>query len=72
MLTPTRPETSVREPTLYVACELGKKDWKLAMTSGFGVTPWLRTVAGGDVGAVEHALRQGGDSGSDWRPRRRP
>jgi transposase len=59
MIAPTRPEMSVREPTLYVACELGKKEWKLAMTSGFGVTPWLRTVAGGDVSAVEHALRQG-------------
>ena len=34
---------SVSEPTLYVAFELGKKDWKLAMTSGFGVEPWLRT-----------------------------
>ena len=39
---------SVSEPTLYVAFELGKKDWKLAMTTGFGVTPWLRTVASGD------------------------
>ncbi len=32
----TRPEMSVNEPTLYVAFELGKKDWKLAMTAGFG------------------------------------
>ena len=59
MIAPTRPEMSVSEPTLYVAFELGKKDWKLAMTSGFGVTPWLRTVASGDLGAVERALRQG-------------
>jgi transposase len=59
MIALTRSERSVSEPTLYVAFELGKKDWKLAMTSGFGVTPWLRTVAGGDVGGVEHALRQG-------------
>ena len=48
MIATTRPEISVSEPTLYVAFELGKKEWKLAMTSGFGVAPWLRTVAGGD------------------------
>ena len=59
MIATTRPELSVSEPTLYVAFELGKKEWKLAMTSGFGVTPWLRTVAGGDVRAVDRALRQG-------------
>ena len=47
MTAKTRPVlTSVNEPTLYVAFELGKKEWKLAMTSGFGVAPWLRTVAG--------------------------
>jgi transposase len=44
---------------LYVAFELGKKEWKLAMTSGFGVAPWLRTVASGDWCGVERALRQG-------------
>ncbi len=59
MIATTRPEVSVSEPTLYVAFELGKKDWKLAMTSGFGVTAWLRTVASGDLGGVERALRQG-------------
>ena len=50
---------SVSEPTLYVAFELGKKDWKLAMTSGFGVDPWVRTVSSGDLRAVERALREG-------------
>jgi transposase len=44
---------------LYVAFELSKKDWKLAMTSGFGVTPWLQTVASGDLRAVERALARG-------------
>jgi transposase len=44
---------------LYVAFELGKKDWKLAMTSGFGIAPWLRTVASGDLGAVTRALEEG-------------
>jgi len=50
---------SVSEPTLYVAFELGKKDWKLAMTAGFGIEPWLRTVASGDRGAVERVLGEG-------------
>jgi transposase len=60
MIATTRPEMSVSEPTLYVAFELGKKEWKLAMTSGFGVAPWLRSVASGDWRGVERALAQGG------------
>lgn len=59
MIATTRPEISVNEPTLYVAFELGQKDWKLAMTSGFGVAAWVRSVASGDVAAVERALREG-------------
>ena len=60
MTAPTRPELrSVSEPTLYVAFELSAKQWKLAMTSGFGVEPWLRTVTSGDLRAVERAIRQG-------------
>lgn len=59
MIATTRPEMSVNEPTLYVAFELGKKEWKLAMTSGFGVAPWVRTVPGGDLAAVARALRDG-------------
>jgi transposase len=49
---------SVSEPTLYVAFELSAKQWKLAMTSGFGVAPWLRTVTSGDLTAVARALAQ--------------
>src|SRR5438876_4632739 len=60
MTAATRPTFgSVNEPTLYVAFELGKKEWKVAMTSGFGVTPWVRTVAGGEMKAVERVLRDG-------------
>jgi transposase len=44
---------------LYVAFELSAKQWKLAMTSGFGVGPWLRTIASGDLGGLERAIRQG-------------
>jgi len=32
MIAAIRPEKSVSEPVLYVAFELGKKEWKLAMT----------------------------------------
>src|SRR5258706_12062818 len=59
MIATTRPEMSVSEPTLYVAFELGKKAWSLAMTSGFGVAPWLRSVASRDWRGVERALAQG-------------
>lgn len=59
MTATTRPATSVNEPVLYVAFELGKKDWKLAMTSGFGLAPVLRTVASGDWAAVERACAAG-------------
>lgn len=59
MTAPTRPAMSVNEPTLYVAFEWGKKEWKLAMTSGFGVDPRLRTVLGGDLSGVARARSQG-------------
>lgn len=59
MIATTHPVKSVNESVLYVALELGKKEWKLAMTSGFGVAPLLRTVASGDWAAVDRALNAG-------------
>src|SRR6058998_3079309 len=59
MIATTRPEMSVSEATLYVAFELGKKEWKLAMTSGFGVAPWLRSVVSGDWRGVDRVIAQG-------------
>lgn len=53
----TRPQVSVSEPTLYVAFELSKQSWRLALTSGFGVDPILRTVVAGDMAAVQNAVR---------------
>ena len=47
---------SVREATLYVAFELGTKTWKLGLTSGFGVEPWIRSVAAGDWTRVRQVL----------------
>jgi transposase len=58
MIATTRPEVSVSELTLYVAFELSAKQWKLAMTSGFGMEPWVRNVASGDLRAVERAIGQ--------------
>lgn len=55
----TRPEFgSVSEPALYVAFELSAKQWKLAMTSGFGVEPWVRNVTAGDLRGVERVIQQ--------------
>jgi transposase len=54
-----RSEMSVNEPVLYVAFELAKKNWKLAMTSGFGVPPVLRTVPAGDLAGVRRAAEAG-------------
>jgi transposase len=53
-----RSEVSVNEPVLFVAFELGKKSWKLAMTTGLAVTPWLRTVDAGDLPAVDSVLQR--------------
>ena len=47
---------SVREATLYVAFELGAKTWKLGLTSGFGVEPWVTSVAAGDWARVREVL----------------
>ena len=60
MTAATRPEfRSVSEPTLYVAFELSAKHWKLAMTSGVGIEPWIRTVPAGDLRAIARVTREG-------------
>jgi transposase len=59
MITATHPVVSVNEPVLYVAFELGKKEWKLAMTSGFGIAPCLRSVPSGDGSALDRAVSFG-------------
>jgi transposase len=52
MIATTRLETSVSEPRLFVAFELGKKEWKLALTAGFAARPWVKGVPSGDMRAV--------------------
>src|SRR4029077_8175589 len=58
MTATTRPEISVSAPTVYVAFELSAKQWKLAMTSGWGIAPWVRTVPSGELPAVTRVLSQ--------------
>ena len=59
MIAKTHPELSVREAVLFVAFELSRREWKLALTSGFGVRPWLRTIAAGDLAGVARVIAQG-------------
>jgi transposase len=49
---------SVTEATVYVAFELSKRSWKLALTCGFGVPPILRTVASGDLAGVQRVVTE--------------
>src|SRR3989442_37863 len=60
MIATTRPEMSVSEPTLYVAFELGQKEWKLAMTSRFCVAARL---LGGAAGVERSARDERGGGG---------
>jgi len=56
----TRPVmSSVSEPTLYVAFELGASEWTLAMTAGLSMAPWLRKVRVGDFSTLRRVLTQG-------------
>jgi len=59
MIASTRSRLSVSEPTLFVAFDVGKREWKVAVTSGFGVPPWVRTVGSGDLAAVGRVVREG-------------
>src|SRR5260370_20254982 len=56
----TRPAGGTDEtrpaPTLYVAFELGNRDWKLGFTTGFGQPPRERTIAARDLAALAAEL----------------
>jgi len=56
MTAATCSKVSLSESVLFVAFELGQEQWKLAMTSGFGVAPVVKTVRRGDWDAVDRAL----------------
>ena len=51
-----KEEYSVDRP-LYLAFELGSKQWKLGFTIGFGQRPRERTIPAGDL-ADEHFLNR--------------
>jgi transposase len=59
MIAKTHPVLSVREAVLFVAFELSRREWKIALTSGFGVAAWVRTIAAGDLGSVTRVIAQG-------------
>jgi transposase len=44
-----RTDSTVSAKALYVALELGLKEWKLAMSVGLGQKPAFKTVEGGDT-----------------------
>ena len=56
MTAPTRSESSVGEPTLYVGFELSQQTWKLALTSGMAAAPLLQTVTPGDGVALQRVF----------------
>jgi transposase len=56
MIATVRSQTSVNEPVLYVAFELAKQQWKLAVTSGFGVAAMVRSVRAADWRALDQVL----------------
>lgn len=59
MIAKTHPVLSVREAVLFIAFELSRREWKIALTSGFGVAPWVRTIVAGDLGSVARVIAQG-------------
>ena len=52
------PFGSVRDMVLYVGFELSARRWKLALRSGFAVTPWLRSIDAGDLEALGRVLAE--------------
>jgi len=41
---------------LYLAFELGNKDWKLGFTVGLGQDPWRRKINAGDLAALQREI----------------
>jgi transposase len=55
----TRPREFTGSPeVLYLAFELGRKEWNLAFTVGRGEKPRLRKVAAGDLRGLEREIEQ--------------
>ncbi len=57
MTVTTHPQgSSVADGRLYVAFELREEKWVVALTSGFGVVPWVQTLAARDWGKLTQVL----------------
>jgi transposase len=62
MTTTTHPQpSSVSDAPLYVAFEIGKTSWTLAMTAGFGIGAWVQTIRPGDWPGLQHRLARARD-----------
>ena len=57
-LTAHKEEYSRNEGDLYLAFELGSKEWKLGFSIGFGQKPRERTVLAGDLAGVKREIEQ--------------
>jgi len=57
-LTVHKEEYSRKQGDLYLAFELGNKEWKLGFTVGFGQRPRERTVGAGDLAGVRREIEQ--------------
>jgi transposase len=53
-----RREYSRNQADLYLAFELGNKEWKLGFTVGFGQRPRERTVLAGDLAGVKREIER--------------
>ena len=59
-VTARRGKDSTERQVLYLAFELGRKEWKLGFTTGLGQRPRERTVAAGHLDAVEAEIERAG------------
>ena len=57
-LTAHKRQYTRKQADLYLAFELGNKDWKLGFTVGFGQKPRERTVLAGDLGGIRREIER--------------
>ncbi len=55
-LTAHKQEYNRNQGDLYLAFELGNKEWKLGFTVGFGQRPRQRTIVAGDLASVKEEI----------------
>jgi len=57
-LTAHKREYTRNRGDLYLAFELGNKEWKLGFTVGFGQKPRERTVSAGDLAGIKREIER--------------